>query len=65
MQLRFIRNTRRALLFCADVRYVAAKKLMVTKYNTKGTGTDESHLILEDGNVLPGTRLRFTKGSTS
>lgn len=28
--------------FCADVRLVAAKKLMVTKYNTKGQGKDES-----------------------
>ncbi len=33
---------KRRPLFCADVRLVAAKKLMVTKYNTKGQGKDES-----------------------
>lgn len=42
MQLHFIRKKRRPLFFCADVRLVAAKKLMVTKYNTKGQGKDES-----------------------
>ena len=42
MQLHFIRKKRRTLFFCADVRLVAAKKLMVTKYNTKGQGKDES-----------------------
>lgn len=38
----FIRKKRRPLFFCADVKLVAAKKLMVTKYNTKGQGKDES-----------------------
>ena len=42
MKLHFIRKKRRPLFFCADVRLVAAKKLMVTKYNTKGQGKDES-----------------------
>lgn len=42
MELHFIRKKRRPLFFCADVRLVAAKKLMVTKYNTKGQGKDES-----------------------
>lgn len=36
------KKKRRPLFFCADVRLVAAKKLMVTKYNTKGQGKDES-----------------------
>ena len=42
MQLHIIRKKRCPLFFCADVRLVAAKKLMVTKYNTKGQGKDES-----------------------
>ncbi len=36
------KKKRRPLFFCADIRSVAAKKLMVTKYNTKGQGKDES-----------------------
>lgn len=42
MQLHFIRKRDALFFFCADVRLVAAKKLMVTKYNTKGQGKDES-----------------------
>ena len=43
MQLHFIRKKETpSFFFCADVRLVAAKKLMVTKYNTKGQGKDES-----------------------
>ena len=42
MQLHFIRKKRRPIYISADVRKVATKKLMVTKYNTKGQGKDES-----------------------
>ena len=48
-------------LFCADVRLVAAKKLMVTKYNTKGRVKMKAFLILEDGNVFTGTSIGSTR----